>query len=469
VPAACLVALLLTACRTPAAAPPIDLAVPGAFSANGEATAKARWWTSLDDPALDPLVERALRGNPSLGGIAARLRRARAEARVAGADQDLQLDAAYRAARTTERREVDGASGSSRETDSASSHSLGLAASYELDLWGRLEDRTAAFVLDAVAAEADLSAAAITLSAEVARTWYAVVEARGQLALLARQLATNRQVLDVIELRFDQGGSGATDVLQQRQLIESIDGDRETIESDLAVATHRLSTLLGESPRSVAPPPGDVLPALPPLPRLGVPSTLLRERPDLRAALERVRAADRRVAAALAESYPRIVLTFDLETSSDHPVHLFEQWLARLAAGIVAPLLDGGAREAETDVRRAERDAALHDYHDAVLTALNEVEDALERERRQALRIASLDRQLEVARQVTERVRDAYAGNGDDFLRVLSALLTEQDLERRRLTTTRSLVESRIALHRALATGFPLEDHDAPVTDTYPR
>lgn len=457
-----------TGCRSPAAAPPTDLDLPAAYSATGEAPLPARWWTSLGDAALDGLVERALAGNPSLGAIAARLRRARAEARAAGADAEPQLDFTSRASRTRERREVDGGGGRSHETDSASAFSLGLAASYELDLWGRIEDRTAAAVLEADAAESDLAAAAITLSAEVARTWYAVVEARGQLALLDGQIATNGKVLDVIEARFDQGGGNAADVLQQRQLIESIRGDRETIEADLAVASHRLSVLLGEPPRAVTPPPGDTLPALPPLPRLGVPSGLLRERPDLRAASERLRAADRRVAQALSESYPRVALTFDLETSSDHPVHLFEQWLGRLLGSLVAPLADGGARDAGTDARRAERDAALHDYHDAVLTALAEVEDALELERREALRIASLDRQIEVARQVTERVRDAYTSNGGDFLRVLTALLSEQNLERRRLAGSRTLLESRIALHRALATGFPLPDRDDR-TPTEPR
>ena len=153
---------------------------------------------------------------------------------------------------------------------------------YELDLWGRIDSNSKAATLDRQATEAELTAAAISLSAEVASTWYQLVEQYGQYALVSNQLETNSRVLELITLRFRRGKVGATDVLQQRQLVESNRGELTNVQSLIGVFEHQLAILLGETPDSRVTEAQYELISLPPLPVTGIPLELIQRRPDLR-------------------------------------------------------------------------------------------------------------------------------------------------------------------------------------------
>ena len=120
-------------------------------------------------------------------------------------------------------------------------------------------------------------------------------------------------------------------------------------------------------------------------------------------------------------------------------------------------MIDGGRRRAEVDRSRAVAEQSLSDYKQQLLDALGEVEDALLRERQQRAFIDSLDKQLVLSSQVIGRVRDSYLYGAVDYLRVLDVLLTNQNLERSRLTAQRELIDNRIALCRALAGGWSME------------
>jgi len=264
-------------------------------------------------------------------------------------------------------------------------------------------------------------------------------------------------VLELITLRFRRGKVGATDVLQQRQLVESNRGELANVQSRIGVFEHQLAILLGEAPDSRVTEAQYELISLPPLPVTGIPLELIQRRPDLRQGFYRLQAADQRTAAAVADRFPRISILGSADTTSNDADDLFRDWFGNLTGNLVAPVIDGGRRRAEVDRSRAVAEQSLSDYRQQLIDALGEVEDALLREQQQRAFIDSLDKQQVLSKQVIDRVRDSYLYGAVDYLRVLDVLLTDQNLERSRLTAQRELIDNRIALCRALAGGWILE------------
>ena len=444
-----IVVILLSGCSMAIHDFKTPLAAPAQFSESGTSPLPDKWWESFDDPVLNGLIDQALANNFDLKTAWDRLTQAEAEARGAGADLFPTLDADAGTSKTRFRE--------SGQTGDSSSYTLGLTASYELDLWGRIQSSRDAAAFDAKAGKEDLQTAALTLSAEVADTWYQLVEQYGQLDILNDQIDTNNQVLELVTLQFRTGQVGIADMLQQRQLVESNQGEKTTVLARIKLFEHQLAILLGYSPlQSVAPRVSELV-NLPLMPQTGLPAELIQRRPDIRSAYYDVQAADSDLAAAIADRFPRLSLTAGVDTSGAHTRELFDNWLATLAANLATPIIDGGLRKAEVDRTRAVASEALNTYGQTILDALGEVEDALAREQHQRDFIISLDKQLELAGQVIERVRDRYLQGTVDYQRVLDALLSQQTLQCSILTAKCDLVQDRIALCRALGTGWALE------------
>ncbi len=436
---------LLTACST--ARQPLSLGteLPPRFSETGLREPAQKWWEDFADPELNTFVETALADNPSLRATWERL--AQAEAIVkrerAGLFPTLELGAE---------------AGGFKSVPSVRRNDFGLssAASYELDLWGRVRGNAAAAAADARSREAELQAAAISLSASVASVWYELIEQRAQLDLLERQIANNEQLLELVTLRFRQGQVPAADVLRQRQLVEDRRGDRAAVKAEIKLREHALATLLGRAPTTLRFPDRRELIALPPLPSTGVPAELLQRRPDVRQAVFRIEAADQRVAVALADRYPRIDLRAVYETSAISPSALFTSWIATFVSQLTQPLFDAGRRAADVERTKAVVSEAIYDYRTQVLASLQEVEDALARERRQRELLASLESQLKLARDTTASLRNRYIQGATNYLDILNATTSQQDLERRILSVRRDSMTQRIALVRALAGGWTM-------------
>jgi len=450
----CLVALLGPAgCgpKTPPtpAAPPDE--VPGAFSRSGDEATEAKWWLVFGDDRLNVLVAQALSDNPGLQSTWARLAQARAAARRAGAETEPALTGEASASRTR----IDAPPGKGSMT--VSDLALGLAVSYEVDLWGRVRSSLEEAKMDVRAGRADLDAAAITLTARVADTWCRLLDSQAQIALIDEQIATNRKYLEIISLRARRRQANAIDELQQAQRLATTRSQRIQAESARQVLAHELAVLVGKPPAAALPGVAGPLPKMPPMPRTGVPADVLRRRPDVRAAAFRLAGAHHAVAAAAADRFPRVSLSGRLETSGDRTRELFNNWLAMLAANLTAPILDGGSRAAEAERTRAAAEQALHDYGQAVLTALREVEDALVRERHQADFLASLIEQLKLSDKIIDQSMKRYIGGTVNYLRVLDALRSHQVLQRQILTARLNLLRNRITLYRALGGGWDVQ------------
>ena len=424
-------------------------AVPPSFTATGTVAAPERWWTAFGDGALDGLVAQALSGNLGLLAAWDRLAQSEAIARRAGADLVPHLDGQGTASRT--RMKTGGRKASTNR------FALGLVASYEVDLWGRIRASRAAAALEVRATREDVDATALFLASQVAVTWVRLVDQRGQIALLDQQIKTNEDQLGLLRAKRRQGDETvtATDVLQQEQLVESRRAEELQAESDRDVLMHLLAVLLGLPPAEKVGSQAATLPALPPSPSTGLPAGLIQRRPDVRAAFLRLQEAHKDVAAAVADRLPRLSLSASAEGSGGQVHDLFDSWLASIAANLTAPILDGGRRSAEADRTRAVAAERLHRYRDVVLEALREVEDALVQERQQQRLLASLDEQIKLAEKVVTSAHLLVA-RGETYLRVLTAVQSLQRLQRERLRAQRQLLEFRIDLYRALGGGWPM-------------
>jgi NodT family efflux transporter outer membrane factor (OMF) lipoprotein len=446
---------VLSACTVhepPDRRPPV--ALPDSFSRTGKAALPGKWWTVLGDGELDRLVTDALSGNQGLRSTWDRLSQARALARREGAARIPAVDV------------TGGVAGSASGTvdgswDTTHSYSvpfsLALAASYEVDLWGRVSSGIEAAELDVLASTLDLGAAAMTLSSEVASSWILILALRGQLRLLDGQVKTSSDFLEVVEQRFRAGRVSAADVLQQKGALEALRGERKSVQASLRVEENRLAVLLGRAPGSYRAPEGTALPELPPLPDTGTPAEWVRRRPDLEAAFLRLRAADFRVAQAVADRFPRLSLTprASISWDANDPI---TSWLASLAANLLGPLVDGGRRSAEVDRAKAAASERLHAWGQVLLRALEEVENALVQEERGREVLKSLEEQLDLSRQALERLLDGYRKGTVDFTRFLTAALSQQRLERTVLAARRDLILHRIRLYRSLGGSWPLEE-----------
>jgi NodT family efflux transporter outer membrane factor (OMF) lipoprotein len=443
-------ALLLTTigCSHQLIEPPMPTQIPSSFNTTGTEPLPDRWWLSFEDKDLNLLIEKALDGNFTLAVAWDRLAQARAVAQKTGTD--LWPQANLESSFIRSRQESQGS------TAYSSLYTLGVAAGYEVDLWSQIRSLQQAAWLDVEAQREAVDTAAITLAASVAAVWYQLAEAKNLVEIAAEQIKTNRQVLNIVTVQFRKGTASAADVLRQRQLVAATESQLVLAEERVQLLQYQLSVLLGHTPELLWKDRVVDLKELPPMPGLGVPAEVLWRRPDIRREYRRVHAEDYRLAAAIADQYPRLSLAANVETSAGSVHNLFDDWLANLAANAVQPLFDADLRKLEVQRRKQVLLERIHVWGQTILDALEEIETAITREIKQAQFLKSLRLQLKLARETYERNRERYIKGQTDYIRVLESLQSLQSLERNVVTAQRTLIEFRINLYRAIAGSFDL-------------
>ena len=420
--------------------------LPRTFSLyTAESEPLPRWWEAFNDPDLNALITQALSDNLTIKETWARLNQVRAQAVQVGAALYPDLTGTAGASYTRQR-----SGNGSRKTVSNDNYFLGAVSSYELDLWGRVRSGRESALLEASAAREDVNAAAMTLSAEVARRWVNIIAQRMQKRLLEHQLQTNLTFLELIELRFHMAMVSALDVYQQKQVVEDIMAEIPMVEAREQLLRHELALLLGKPPQTFLNISREDLPKPIEIPATGLPADLLSARPDLRAAWMRLWAADWQVAAARADRLPAISLTAQAHYGEGDMDVLFDNWLLSLAGNLTAPIFDGKRRAAEVDRSLAVVDEKVSAYRRTVLTAIKEVEDALVTESKQREHIKGLEKVTATARKALKEAGNRYRKGLTDYLPVLTQLLKVQGLERNLIQQQANLLSARISLYRAL-------------------
>jgi multidrug efflux system outer membrane protein len=454
-----LAALLAACASTP---PPQSSTVPAperfAQAASNQAGEPvAQFWRAFGDADLDALIAQALDANRDLRVAAARLAEARALARVTGSYGKPTLDLTAGASR---RRALDD-TGTPRTNNS---FDVGLAASWELDLLGdngRVGSERAAAQAQVLAAEAQRRAAQVSVAAEVARSYFELRGLQEQIRVTSLDLGTQRQALRLVEARLEVGRSTALDTERARVLVEGTATSLPLLESQLARTRMRLAVLTGASPAALdtrlaehKPLPG--LPATP-LAAIGTPQTLFQRRPDVAAAEQQLRAAEAQTGIARSRLYPSITLSGGLGLNAGHIGDLGERSssVANLGASLLWSLIDHGARRAQVSAAEARRDAALAQFDQTLLAALEEAEGAFVSFNRNQERSERLFAAAKAAEGAARIARARFEVGNIDFLALLDAerelLLARDRLAQGQTGTAVALV----GVYRALAGGWP--------------
>jgi len=444
--------LLLSACAmAPQPAPESSLTVPPAWrttSADASTAIDRDWWRAFGDPVLDALVRRALDNNGDLKIARSRLQEYQARIRVA---DSARLPALNLSLGPTRSRAI-GPFGEPVETTSVAG---AVQASYELDLFGRIAGGIEAARFESLSQEAALEAAALAVAANTASGYLNLLGLDAQLALARATLESRERSFELARHQFEVGYSSRLEMSQAEAELHATAATVPQLERQIALQEQALNVLLGASPGAVA--RGAELMALrEPRPTPGLPSELLRRRPDIAQAERLVAASDASLAVARDALLPSIRLTASLGAQGHSLSQLLrdptELW--SIGGSVLAPLFDAGRLRAQAEIAGTVRDRAVYTYESVVRTAFAETDNAL-------ASIDGLQRQLveaearrvaanEVLRVARNRYRNGYAS----YLEELDAQRTAFNADLNALQLHASLLAAHVDLYRALGGGW---------------
>ena len=428
-----------------------------------------RWWTAFDDPQLTALVDQALRQNLDIELAAARIREARAQEGVAGAGSSPQVGA--EASVTRQRISENaipvppgaGSGGGSIGLPGSefTSWRAGFDASWELDLFGRNRREREAAAARTGTAVWNRRDAEVSVAAEVASAYMKLRTLQGEIANAEAELAR----LDRFEqLRRAQAKGGLIDgqsLEQQRSERASAAAAIPALQADAKAEIHALGVLTGQTPEALAnqlAAPGTLPPALlvPP----GLPSDLLRRRPDIRAAERELAAATADIGVATADLYPRISLTAAPALVSTALGSLLEWGSRSFSAGAALdwPIFDGGRRRANIEVRNARQEQASIAYRKAILVALRDVEDSLSNLDGDRRQLADLGQAHGNAARAEDIANSRFRGGLVTLADVLQAQQRRLSLEKQMIETRGAMARDTVALVKALGGGWQEEE-----------
>lgn len=428
------------------------LAVPASWSAapeaaGAQAAALTAWWQHFNQPTLTALIDQALRANPNLQSAQAALRQARAQADA----QAARLGPTLGVSASAQRSQSGNAAAGNR-------FQAGFDASWEPDIFGGQRSAAAASAADAAASAASLGTVQVSLAAEVAANFINLRGLQTRLAIARNNLATQQETLQLTRWRAQAGLLSSLELEQALNATAQTEAQLPALQTGVTQTLNALAVLTGQAPGTLAASlsASAPIPAAPAGLALAFPAETLRQRPDVRAAERRVDAALARLDAAEAARYPSFRLGGSLGLSALSLGTLSDgaSVLRSLLASVSAPLFDGGALQAQARAQRAAVDQARASHQATVLTALQEVEDALAALRGDAERLQRLQTASTAAANADLLARQRYASGLIDFATVLStqrSLLSSQDSV---ASTQASLSSNHVRLYKALGGGW---------------
>jgi NodT family efflux transporter outer membrane factor (OMF) lipoprotein len=411
----------------------------------------ARWWTTLNDPVLDQWVADALAANPDLASAQAALRAARASRVQAQAGLAPQVSASATPQRTR-----------SLGLDKTL-YQTGFDASWELDVFGGQRRAVEAARAEESASEQDLYAAQVSLVSEVVLNYLNLRAAQQRLAIARDNLRSQDDTLQLTGWQAQAGTATALELAQARASRDSTAAQIPALETTRASAEYHLAVLAGRAPGSATAPlalPAEAwmnaLPAMPAHIAQIIPAQALRQRPDVQAAERRLAAETARIGQKEAARYPSFSLSgsIGLAALGWSTLSAGGQIARSLGASISGPVWDAGSRAAQVDAQVAVRDQALASYHKTVLTALEDVENALVTLAQGDAQTRSLETGAEAARLAAELASQRYRAGITDFQTVLTTQRTRLSLEDSLAAARLTRLQGLVQLYKALGGGW---------------
>lgn len=412
-----------------------------------DAAGLAHWWTAFNDPTLTSLVERTLAGNTDLAAAQARLRAARASLKASRGALLPSLSAGGSASR---QEVVEGPGGGN------SGFQAGLDAAYEVDLFGGIRRSVEAARANAQSSAASLADVQRSLVAEVALNYIDARSTQARLAVARQNIAIQDETLQIVRWRVEAGLVSNLDLQQAIAQRAQTAATIPTLEQSYAASVNRIATLIGQAPGAVTAEMAaqQPIPLGPDAVEAGLPADLLNRRPDLIAAERSLAAEVARIGVAEADLYPALRLSGSLSSNSTSFSALGDNIIGNLLGSITAPIFQGGQIRARIEQQRATADVALANYRGAVLTALEDVENALVSIDRTKARESELVTAEAAARESVSLAEAQYQSGLIDFQALLStqqSLLSAQDS---RTTARAARASASIQLFKALGGGW---------------
>lgn len=415
------------------------------------------WWTLLGDPQLNALAERVKVNNQTVAAAEAAYRQARAVVREQRASLFPTVDLTGSATKSggggTKTTTSAGGATSAGDTQR---YQVGIGASWEPDVWGRIRAGISNAKFSAEASAADLAAAQLSAQGELATNYLGLRRADAEIAMVTTTVEGYQRSLQITQNRYNAGIAPKSDVLQAQSQLANAQSTLEGLTQDRAAFENAVAVLVGEpasSFRLAADPAWK--PVTPDFP-IGVPSTLLERRPDVAAAERRVAAANEEIGVARAAYFPTFSLSANGASTASRLGDLFATSANTWSLGLSAAqtLFDAGARRAQVAQRRAAYDAAAANYRQTALQAFEDVENQLTAvrvlERQYALQLTA----SQAADQTEQMLLNQYKAGQVAYTDVVTAQASALSARRTLVTTAVSRQTTAVALVQALGGGW---------------
>jgi multidrug efflux system outer membrane protein len=426
----------------------------------------ARWWEEFNDPALTRLVNRAAGANLDLRLAESRIREARALRRVAesGAWPTVDVSGSYSRSRTSENAiapSSQGSGGSPFFRGSNNGQDLfrsGFDSSWEIDVFGGVRRSVESADATVEATIEDRRDVLVTLLGDIARNYIDLRGFQRRLAVAGNNLKAQQESLEIIRVRFQAGLASDLQVAQAEAQVNTTAAEIPALEALVKQAAHRVDVLLGFQPGALwtelsadAP-----IPALPPEARVGLPSELLRRRPDIRRAERQLAAANAEIGVATADLYPKFSLSgaFGVQSISASDWFSAPSRFWSIGPTIRWPVFDAGRIRANIEVRNARQEQALTVYEKTVLTAFEDVENALVSYAKEQVRYRSLMDAVVANRRALAMADELYKNGLIDFLNVLDSQRALYSAESDVTQSEAAMATNLVALYKALGGGW---------------
>jgi multidrug efflux system outer membrane protein len=445
---------------SPASAP-IAWSSPVASGLSDRPAGNSEWWTSFHDPELDFLIQQAARSNLDLRVAEARLRQARAVREMSAANFWPTLDASASAARARQSQNQPFFGALPLPANFPFEYSVykaGFDASWEIDLFGGKRRAREAATAEWEGAVEDRNSAMVSLLAEVARNY---VELRGgqlRLEIARRNLKLQEEALELIRARFQGGVANELDVTRAAALLAGLQATIPPLDTAVRGTMYGLAVLLGREPGELVTELSRTqpVPSAPPEVPIGLPSDLLRRRPDVRRAERQLAAETARVGVAKSDWFPKLSLTGDAGQESVSTGTFFEPGSRFWSIGpsLQWRALDFGRVRAEVQAQSAVQEAALATYEKTALLSLQEAENAVVAYAQEQIRHRALADVAAENRRSLDMANGLYAAGRVNYLDVLEARRSLNQSEDQLAVSDQAVSLDLIALYKALGGGW---------------
>ncbi len=414
-----------------------------------------RWWKTFNDSQLDTLIERAVKQNYDLRMASARLREARAlyGVAVSALGPNITGNSSYTKARTSKN------SLNFPITDlDTDTYQVGFDAQWEIDVFGGRRRKIEAGRASVEASREDRRDVLVSLLAEVARNYVELRSLQRRRVIARENIAAQSATLELIQKLFDVGTSSKLDVIQATALLAGMQSQLPILEIALKQTRHRLEVLLGQQPGTLmtelaSPAP---IPLTPPDVPVGLPSDLLRRRPDVRRSERQLASATARIGVETAELFPKFSLGGLTGFQSLSANNWFSSDSRFWSVGPILSwrLLQFGAIRNQIHAANAREEQALALYEKTVITSLEEVENALVAYTQEKIRHRLLQEQVNANKQAVELSTQLYTQGQSSFLNVLDSQRSLYETEDALVRSESAVTTHLITLYKALGGGW---------------